>query len=53
MDYQSGKFTGGEALKKRLAELAENLTQAATLRVGFLAGSDYEDGTSLPMVAAV
>ena len=53
MDYQSGKFTGGEALKKRLAELAENLTQAATLRMGFLAGSDYEDGTSLPMIAAV
>lgn len=45
-------FSGGEALKKKLAEISEQLGKGKTLRVGFLEESTYPDGTSLPMVAA-
>lgn len=45
-------FSGGEALEKRLAELAESLGDAKTLRVGFLEGATYPDGESVAMVAA-
>ena len=46
-------FTGGDRLQKRLAELAAKVGQPATLRVGFLEGATYPDGTSVPMVAAI
>jgi len=45
-------FSGGDALEKKLAELAESLGNAQTLRVGFLEGATYPDGESVPMVAA-
>ncbi|MDJ0023113.1 hypothetical protein QM543_07430 [Pantoea eucrina] len=45
-------FSGGDALQKRLAELARSLGDAKTLRVGFLEGSTYPDGESVAMVAA-
>lgn len=45
-------FSGGEALERRLAELAESLGDAKTLRVGFLEGATYPDGESVAMVAA-
>lgn len=45
-------FSGGEALEKKLAELAESLGESKTLRVGFLEGATYPDGESVPMVAA-
>lgn len=45
-------FSGGEALEKKLAELAEKLGESKTLRVGFLEGATYPDGESVPMVAA-
>lgn len=45
-------FSGGEALEKKLAELAERLGESKTLRVGFLEGATYPDGESVPMVAA-
>lgn len=45
-------FSGGEALEKRLAELAESLGDSKTLRVGFLEGATYPDGESVAMVAA-
>ena len=45
-------FSGGEELLKRLAEIAEKIGDAQTLRVGFLENSTYPDGTSVPMVAA-
>ncbi len=45
-------FSGGEALEKKLTELAERLGESKTLRVGFLEGATYPDGESVPMVAA-
>ncbi|WP_320705380.1 hypothetical protein [Enterobacter cloacae] len=45
-------FSGGAALEAKLAELAENLGDGKTLRVGFLEGATYPGGQSVPMVAA-
>ncbi|WP_338561885.1 hypothetical protein [Erwinia sp. E_sp_B04_7] len=45
-------FSGGDALEQKLAELAASLGEGKTLRVGFLEGATYPDGTSVPMVAA-
>jgi hypothetical protein len=47
------RISGGRHLEQRLAELAAKLKKAATLRVGFLEGATYPDGTSVPLVAAV
>jgi hypothetical protein len=44
---------GGENIQKALAEIARRFRTKGTLRVGFLAGSTYPDGTSVPMVAAI
>lgn len=46
-------LTGGEKLQKYLEELESNLSSGTGLKVGFLEGSTYPDGTSVPMVAAV
>jgi len=46
-------MSGGEALKKRLTELAENLATGAEVRVGFLEGAKYDDGTPVAQVAAI
>lgn len=46
-------FSGGEALERKLKEIADRVGQNTTLRVGFLEGSQYPDGTSVPMVAAI
>lgn len=45
--------SGGEALADRLKEIMEKAGKAGVLRVGFLEGSTYPDGTSVPMVAAI
>lgn len=45
-------FSGGAALEAKLAEIAEQLGDGATIRVGFLEGATYPDGTSVPLVAA-
>lgn len=45
-------FSGGDALQKKLAEIAEQLGDPKTLRVGFLEGATYPDGESVAMVAA-
>lgn len=47
------EIRGGTKLEKVLAEMAANLTKAGTLKVGFLAGSRYPDGTPIAMVAAI
>ncbi|MGP2516376.1 hypothetical protein [Yersinia sp. 2545 StPb PI] len=47
------EVTGGDKLQKYLEELAKNLSKGDELKVGFLEGSTYPDGTSVPMVAAV
>jgi len=46
-------MSGGEGLKKRLAELAEKLSSGAEVRVGFLEGAKYDDGEPVAMVAAI
>lgn len=46
-------ISGGGKLEARLREIAAKLGKAATLRVGFLEGAIYPDGTSVPMVAAI
>lgn len=45
-------LSGGEKLERRLAALSSRIAKGGTLRVGFLEGSTYPDGTSVPMVAA-
>lgn len=42
---------GGTLLARRLGEIAQRVGDV-TLSVGFLEGSTYPDGTSVPMVAA-
>lgn len=45
-------FSGGDALEKKLAELAQSLGDAKTLRVGFLEDATYPDGTKVALAAA-
>jgi len=46
--------TGGDRLENYLARLSTKFKgKTTTLSVGFLAGSTYPDGTSVPLVAAV
>lgn len=45
-------FTGGDALEKKLSEIAKKVGNGTTLKVGFLGGATYPDGTSVAMVAA-
>lgn len=47
------KISGGEKLEQRLADLAKNVKKAAKVRVGFLEGSRYPDGTSVALIAAI
>jgi len=45
-------FSGGEALERKLRELAEKLGDGKVLRVGFLEGATYPDGQPVATVAA-
>lgn len=47
------KLTGGQALERKLAELAKSLQSGAEVRVGFLDNATYPDGTSVALVAVV
>lgn len=46
-------FSGGAALEAKLREIAEKVSKAETLRVGFLEGATYPDGKPVAMVAAI
>lgn len=46
-------LSGGDGLERKLAEIATRVSRAGTLRVGFLEGATYPDGTSVAMVAAI
>lgn len=46
-------FKGGDAMRAKLEELAARVSKADTVRVGFLEGATYPDGTSVPFVAAM
>ncbi|WP_313449686.1 hypothetical protein [Atlantibacter hermannii] len=45
-------FSGGDALERNLAEMAEKLGEGKVLRVGFLENATYPDGQQVAMVAA-
>lgn len=49
----SRTLSGGKELERRLAEIAAKVARGGTLRVGFLEGATYPDGTPVAMVAAV
>lgn len=44
---------GGDKLKAALAAISRKVASGGALKVGFLEGATYPDGTSVPMVAAV
>lgn len=46
-------ISGGDKLEARLKALAEKVSNPGTLRVGFLEGATYPDGTPVAMVAAI
>lgn len=46
-------LSGGDKLEAKLAEIARKMGKGGTLRVGFLEGATYPDGTSVPYVAAI
>lgn len=48
-----GAMTGGDKLEKFLREKARKLKNAGTLKVGFLEGATYPDGTPVATVAAI
>lgn len=47
------EIKGGAKLEAALAKIAASLGSGAELRVGFLEGAKYPDGTSVALVAAV
>lgn len=44
---------GGEGLQKALDEIAKKVSKASSVDVGFLEGSTYPDGKSVPEIAAI
>jgi hypothetical protein len=46
-------LSGGDALQRKLKELAHDLKRGGVVRVGFLEGATYPDGTSVALVASV
>jgi hypothetical protein len=48
-----GAMKGGSKLEAKLREIAEKAGRANTVRVGFLEGATYPDGTSVAMVGAI
>lgn len=47
------KVTGGQKLAVALTTIGAKLSKPGTLRIGFLEGATYPNGTSVPMVAAI
>jgi hypothetical protein len=46
-------ISGGDRLERYLADLSRKVKSASQLKVGFLEGASYPDGTSVAMVAAI
>lgn len=44
---------GGDKLEKTLAKMSRNLSSGASVKVGFLTGATYPNGTPVAMVAAI
>lgn len=49
----AGGMKGGDALKAKLAEIARNASNASEVRVGFLEGATYPNGTPVALIAAI
>lgn len=47
------ELKGGQLLQAKLEQIAKKLAKPATLRVGFLEGATYPDGTSVATIAAL
>lgn len=47
------QITGGDKLEKALAEIAQKVSKASEVDIGFLSGATYPDGTSVAFVAAM
>lgn len=47
------EIKGGDALDKKLKELADKLGKGGAVKVGFLENATYPDGTPVAMVAAI
>lgn len=46
-------ISGGKKFAAALQELVRNLSKSRSVKVGFLAGSTYPDGTPVAMIAAI
>lgn len=46
-------FSGGEALQTKLQEILRKIKNQPEVKVGFLEGSTYPDGTPVALVAAI
>ena len=46
-------FSGGEEIRRKLLEVAKRLGKGDLLKVGFLEGATYPDGTPVAQIAAV
>ena len=44
---------GGDRFAAKIRQIASAVGRGGTVRVGFLEGATYPDGTSVPMVAAI
>jgi hypothetical protein len=49
----SSTLKGGKKLEAHLAKLSQQIDKAAKVKVGFLSGATYSDGTPVAMVAAI
>lgn len=49
----SNDISGGAGLQAALEKIARGLKRGATVKVGFLEGATYLDGTSVSLVAAI
>lgn len=47
------RITVGAGIEEKLAEIARGLANAKTVRVGFLEGALYPDGTPVALIAAI
>lgn len=46
-------WSGGDRFAAKLREIAENVGRGGVVRVGFLEGAKYPDGTSVALVATI
>lgn len=53
MAAKKSGISGGNLLKAKLEEIAKASTSARSVKIGFLAGATYPNGTSVAMIAAI